>query len=254
MIKNFARLILLQSLLIGFISASMANGLEMSWNKAVVFLPGKQVPLTVEELGLESTALPVLIYLHGCAGIDKEHDYAWGRSISQNTNSIVLMPDSMARPGRLSNCSLGTRGVTNQFPQAYSFRQEEIVFARDQLRLISAWDKVNLFLMGHSEGGIAVAQSMEVGFNGLVISSWTCSNSFNRKFDGIQSPKDVPILAIAAINDAWRKNKPTAGRCIDKSDGHLITQLDLPGDQHGTSGSSAARDAVSNFLKKHMKR
>jgi predicted esterase len=254
MINNFIRLLFFQVLLIGFISESKANGVEMSWIKAVVFHPAKQVPITVEDLALESAALPVLIYLHGCAGIDKEHDYAWGRSISKNTNFIVVMPDSMARPGRLSNCSLSARGVTNQFPQAYQFRQEEITFVINQLRLIPSWDKNNLFLMGHSEGGIAVAQSIHVGFNGLVISSWTCTNRSNRKFDGIQSPKDVPILAVAAINDVWRKDKPTAGRCIDKSDGHTITQIDLPGDQHGTSNNELARETVSKFLKINLKR
>ena len=102
--------------------------------------------------------------------------------------------------------------------------------------------------MGHSEGGIATAQSTHGVFNGLIISGWTCTHARNFEFDGIKSPKRIPVVAVASIDDGWRKGKANEGRCANKADGRNLVQIDLEGRRHDTHHSTVARDAVAEFL------
>ena len=108
--------------------------------------------------------------------------------------------------------------------------------------------------MGHSEGGIATAQSAHEGFRARIISGWTCTTSTNPQFGGIHSSIDVPVLAVASVDDDWRKGKPNEGRCIDSAPEHKVTQIELSGNEHGTYGSAVARDAVIKFLKENLQK
>jgi hypothetical protein len=146
---------------------------------------------------------------------------------------------------------------TEIFPQAYAYRQQEITYALDQIGKSPWADKRNIFLMGHSEGGIATAQSNHGGFRGIIISGWTCTNvivaeSKHPEIGGIHSPKDIPVLAIAYKDDVWRKGKNNEGRCADKADGRDLVQIDLEGNSHDTFGVKVAEDAVSIFLRQHL--
>jgi hypothetical protein len=66
---------------------------------------------------------------------------------------------------------------------------------------------------------------------------------------GIHSPKDVPVLAIAAKKDEWRVGKITEGRCADNANGRKVTQIDLDGSIHATTKYPESKPAVLNFLK-----
>jgi dienelactone hydrolase len=224
---------------------------ELSWEKAPVYLPGKLFSTTVDKIDV-TKPMPVLIYLHGCSGIYGPHDLSWASYI-EDQGFIVVLPNSMARPGRISNCDPKLKGGTNAFPEAAKYRQEEITYALSQV-MVSPWaDKKNIFLMGHSEGGIATAQSPHEEFAGKIISGWTCTNKNNSSHDGIYSPKNQPILAVASINDEWRKGKPVEGRCADKADGRSnFWQIDLEGWTHGTYGYSDARKGVKEFLNQYL--
>jgi dienelactone hydrolase len=213
---------------------------ELSWEKAPVYLPGRWFATNVNQIDVTKPT-PVLIYLHGCSGIYGPHDSAWASFIS-DLGFIVILPDSMVRPGRLSNCDPKLKRGTNVFPKAAKYRQEEIIYALSQV-MSSDWsDKKNIFLMGHSEGGVATAQSTHEEFAGKIISGWSCTNTTNNAYDGIYSPKNVPILAFASIEDEWRKGKSTEGRCADKADGRTnFRQIDLEGWNHNTYGYSEAR-------------
>ena len=238
-----------------FIFASSLNSaekdLELSWEKAPVYLPGKLLSTTVDQIDITKPT-PVLIYLHGCTGIYGPHDLSWASYIADQ-GFIVILPDSMARPGRISNCDSRLKGGTNAFPKAAKYRQEEIAYALSQLTNSSWADKKNIFLMGHSEGGIATAQSSHGEFAGKIISGWTCTNKNNASYDGIYSPKNLPILAVASIDDEWRKGKPVEGRCADKAEGRTnFKQIDLEGWIHGTYGNSDARKGVKEFLTQYL--
>ena len=223
-----------------------ANDAKISWDKAIVFTPQSNDPIKVADIKT-TRPLPVVLYLHGCTGIVDWHDYDWGRTLSGN-GYIVIMPDSMAREGRIPNCdSALKRG--GMFPKAHEYRQEEIEYALTQLLASPQANKDKLFLAGHSEGGTAVAITQHVGFKANVILAWTCTFTFEPALDGIKSPKDVPILAVAATRDEWRVGKATYGRCIDRADGRKVTQVDLTGSTHATTKYPESKPAVLEFLK-----
>jgi len=228
-----------------------AKDVELSWDKSLIFMPGSFMSRSPHNLTVDKK-YPVVIYLHGCTGIENNHDVQWARFLASQ-NFLVVMPDSMARPNRKSNCDPRQQGGTNVFPQAYSYRQQEIAFAKEQITKSAWWDQKNLFLMGHSEGGIATAQSSHGGFNGLIISGWTCTHRNNLSFDGIKSPKEIPAIAVAFVDDSWRKGKFNEGRCADKADGRNLIQIDLQGREHSTYDSRVARDAVVKFLNEYLK-
>ena len=240
--------------LILFFTSSLSyaeKDVELSWEKAPVYLPGKLFSTKVDQIDITKPT-PVLIYLHGCAGIYGPHDLSWASYIADQ-GFIVILPDSMARPGRISNCDPKLKERTNVFPKAAKYRREEITYALSQLMASSWADKKNIFLMGHSEGGIATAQSPHVEFAGKIISGWTCTNKNNPSNDGIYSPKNLPILAVASIDDEWRKGRPVEGRCADKAEGRSnFRQIDLEGWAHGTYGNSDARKGVKDFLNHYL--
>jgi len=231
---------------------AFASDVELSWKKALVYTPGAFFSKSTEGLTLDKK-YPVVIYMHGCTGIYHQHDVAWAKYIA-DMNFVVVMPDSMARNGRLSNCDPSRRGGTNIFPQAYEYRQEEIKFALSQLKTEAWADEGNIFLMGHSEGGIAASQTTASAFKGIIISGYTCNNPSNRQMHGIHAPKNIPILAIAYLDDPWRKGKVNEGRCIDKADGRQVTQVDLVGSYHDTFSNSNAKNAVTTFLKDNLEK
>lgn len=233
-----------------FIAGSaFAQDVEKSWNDAVVYVPGKTFTTSVGKVSVDKP-MPLVIYMHGCAGINRTHDASWA-SLLNGQGFIVVMPDSIARPGRIPNCDPKLKGG-NAFPNAFKYRQEEITYAMEQAQKATWVDKNNIFLMGFSEGGIASAQSTHAGFAGRIIMGWTCTNKNNPDFDGIFSSKDSPVLAIASENDDWLVGKPTAGNCANKAQGRTnFKQVDIPGSEHSTYGSDAAQNAVKSFLSQY---
>jgi dienelactone hydrolase len=231
--------------------SSHAKDVELSWEKAPVYVKDSFFSKSTSKIDLDKK-YPAVIYLHGCTGIFPQHDIGWAKLLASN-NMVVVLPDSMARPNRKSNCDPRLRGGTNIFPQAYEYRQQEISYAKEQITKSEWWDGRNLFLMGHSEGGIATAQALHNGLSGVIISGWTCTHRSAPSFDGIYSSKDIPVLAIAFLDDSWRKGKVTEGRCADKADGRNLIQIDLIGSEHSTYESKQARDAVIEFINKNLK-
>lgn len=231
--------------------ADEGAGVGRSWEKALVYVPGKFLATTPASVTIDKP-LPVVIYMHGCAGIDPRHDERWADYI-RGLGFIVVLPDSMARPGRQSNCDPRFKTHTGTFPQAYAMRQEEIRHAVEQIRKSSWADSKNIFLMGHSEGGQAAARCRLDGFRGVIISGWTCTHATLPAFDGIFVPVETPILAMAFDRDAWRAGKPTEGSCANKFGVRTSArQLTFSGSEHGTYEQREARDAVAKFLKENL--
>ena len=224
------------------------DGVENSWNKADVFVPGNFFTKTPNNVKTDKV-YPVVIYLHGCSGIT-QHDYSWAKYIS-TLGFIVVQPDSFARPDRKMMCNPYTQSVDrNKLPKALMFRQQEIRYTLEQVKQVSWSDKNNIFLMGHSEGGVSAALNPISEFKGIIISSWTCSHSV---LGGIHSDKNTPVLAMSWTNDRWfyGRGLGTEGHCIDQAEGRVnFTQLDLQGKDHFTFQELVAREAVKTFLTK----
>jgi len=250
-VKNlYAKLMTL--LIVSVSGLASASDVEQSWKKALVYTPGSILSKSTESLTFDKK-YPVVIYMHGCTGITNQNDVAWSKYIAE-MNFVVVVPDSMARKGRLSNCDPRQRGNTATFPQAHDYRQEEIKFALSQLKSATWADERNIFLMGHSEGGLASARSTDSDFKGVIISGWTCTITRIPRLHGIYLPKNIPILAIAYLDDAWFKGKPNEGKCIEQADGRRVSQVDLVGSDHDTFSNSNAKKAVTTFLKDNLDR
>ncbi len=222
----------------------------MSWEKADVFVPGSFFTTRPNKVTVNKP-LPVVIYLHGCTGINVNHDALWGDFI-QGLGFIAVLPDSMARPGRKWNCDPKTKRG-GAFPQANAMRIEEIRYAVEQVKKSPWADTKNIFLMGHSEGGQAAACNTLPDFRGIIISGWTCTDSARPGFDGIFAPLETPILTLEWDHDAWREGKPQQGSCANKfGERKKARQVLFHGTQHSTYDQQEARDAVAQFLKENL--
>ncbi len=225
-----------------------SEGVEKSYNQADVYVPGNLFKTTPSNIDV-TKKYPVVIYLHGCTGT-ANHDSQWGKYIA-DLGYIVVQPNTLARPNTKVICNPQTHssepGIATG--KALMFRQQEIRYALKQVQQSTWADTSNIFLMGHSQGGVSTALNKINDFKGLVISGWTCTNSVT---GGIKSANNIPVLAMAYDNDPWRKSTESSGRCIDSAPGRVnITQLDLHGNYHGTVDNPKAREFLKVFLKEY---
>jgi hypothetical protein len=95
------------------------------------------------------------------------------------------------------------------------YRQEEISHSPERI-LRSDWaDTRNIFLIEHSEGGQATARSKHDAWSAQAISGWTCTVNRKLELSGIHSPTHIPVLAVAYLDDGWRRAGESKGRYID---------------------------------------
>ncbi len=233
-------------------SPSFADGdsnsdVRKSWDAARVYLPGNKKYTTPDKVVVEKP-LPVVIYIHGCTGFTSE-SFSWGDYI-KDLGYIAVLPDSFARRSE-SNCDPKTKkGGT--FPKAHAMRLEEISYAFEQVKNSPWADAQNVFLMGHSEGGIAAARTRLEGFSGIIISGWRCTNTKNAGFDGIFAPIETPVLTLEWNRDDWQ-NDTNKGSCTNKfGERKKAHQVLFPGNGHNVYEQRAAREAVTLFLKENI--
>jgi len=221
-----------------------------SLDKAPILLPYTGKRIKFSELTLD-VLTPVVIYLHGCGMMNPYHDlYGWGEYIAQ-IGFLVILPDSFARPSRRSNCDDRTKS-SGTFPAAHQYRQQEIDYVLAELKNLKNADQRYIFLMGHSEGGVATANTRRGDFRGLIISGWscTCRGMGCQVEPGILAPRSIPALAIVYTTDPWFI--PTLqGRCSDWARGRDLTQIDIKGYGHDTWPNEIAKNSVFSFLKQN---
>ena len=226
-----------------------------TWEEARVFLPGSATPLKPAGVTARDRPLPVVLYLHGCGGFDYSHDGTmggWAQTLTA-AGYAVVMPTSFARQHRPQNCDTAAQ-VGGLAMEVMDMRLEELEYGLAQLRTLSWADQRNLFLMGHSEGGITVARWGGRGFNGHIISGWTCTAPPRPAFDGLRTPPMTPVLAISFEIDPWFPG-PYAGSCASKFGTRKdARQVTLPGTGHETASHAEARTAVLRFLRDYTVR
>lgn len=254
-------------ILLGALFAGTAARADVSstWQRAFVSIPGHIFggrPILGKwrdafvQRGIQSipdgTNMAVIIFLHGCNGIAHEEEAA--RLVFMEAGYATFFPDSFARTGRRSNCSLGDHR-TSLAPEAHRYRIEEIDYALQQVRRLSWVDQSRVFVMGFSEGGMAVANYPGNGLAGLVITGWHCQGRPPNV--GIKSDAQVPVLAILGSEDPWYVAK-RGEHCGQVFYGRPdATSLVLPGNGHAIVNSSIlknaerAKDAIISFLEKH---
>ncbi len=233
------------------VKATMVQGFDVSkaWESAVVYVPSNFLTKRVIDVKADAPQ-PVVILLHGCGGIDM-HERRWAEHL-KSMGFIVVLPDSLAIPGRSKNCDT-TNHTTNlgKIP-VNELRPAEAAYAMARVREQTWADQDNIFLMGHSEGGMGAYLTPDLGFQGVIISGFICSIP-----GGIRAQRSTPVLTINWALDPWfvRPDRPYL-QCADRpfwSRRSNAKQLVLPGQGHATASESTARDAVGSFLKEYRK-
>jgi len=221
------------------LNSSSEADIASTWTRARVYLPRVASYVTPADVSV-AQKLPIVVYLHGCTGLSAS-DARWATTLTSAGYAVVL-PDSFARSYRLSNCDPKTH-LGGAFPAAGGMRQEEIEHALKSLRAVPWADERNLFLMGHSEGGGAVAGWEGGGFKAQIISGNRCQR-------GLLAPASIPVLVIRFLHDPWDGNYRRT--CSIRFGGReSASELLLPGAGHDTSQSSEAQRAVLDFLRAH---
>jgi len=208
-----------------------------SWQKGVAYVPGKSSSTAPPEISAEKP-YPVILYMHGCSGIGPT-DKRWGPFL-KDLGFIVIQPDSLERD-RPKSCDPAARR-SGMFPGVFRLRLEEMNYAREQIARSSWADQKNVFIMGHSEGGVTVALTTRADFRGAVISAWHCGTT------GLRTAPDVPVLAIDHSSDPFYPG--VAGGACGKlfGDRPRSKAITLPGHDHDTF-EAPARDGLAAFLK-----
>ena len=238
------------------------SDLELTWYKGALAVPDMIGSGTsfisdagrMQRLAGSGRKFPVVVYMHGCDGLHGVDRKLMTQIARQGY--IVVAPDSMKRKLRPLQCNTWSRSSLGGNYFVFDFRQEEINFAVQALK-IGEWaqwtDTDNMFLVGVSEGGLAVAHFRGDVFKARVITQWTCHGSTWVR--GISGPEDTPILAIVRKNDPWYKDNPKqAGDCGaffgDKRPGSESVLLEK-GDRHEVLGEPEVTDKIISFLARY---
>lgn len=221
------------------LNSSSEADIAKTWTHARVYLPN--VPSYVRPTDVSvAQKLPTVVLLHGCTGLTAGIA-RWARTLTSAGYGVVS-PDSFARSYRWSNCDPKTY-LGGAFPAAGTMRQEEIEYALKTLRAAPWADERNLFLMGHSEGGGAVALWQGGGFKAQIISGSRCQR-------GLLAPPTIPVIVIGFVHDPWHGNYRRT--CAIRFGGReSASEVLLPGSGHDTSQSREAQRAVLDFLRAH---
>lgn len=222
----------------------------LSWEKAVVYMPGaSSKPISIDQIKTDKS-YPVAIFMHGCGGIEfGSENHAWAKLLASE-GLIVVMPDSLARTDRKPSCDPKTM-KGGLFPGVHGMRLEEIKYASEQIRTRPWFDGKNLFLMGFSEGAVAAVRTKLRGFRGVIATSWTCTSAKVSALDGIYLPPETPLLTLAHKVDPWYTAGQFRGSCAPKMSGRADGQhVTVPGQGHGTYDSKVAKEAVVQFIRR----
>ncbi len=174
--------------------------------------------------------LPTVIYLHGCSGMDLEHQSrTMGKLLREGF--AVIAPNSFALTNRSAVCGRGNRHV-------FSVRAAEAMFAAERARSLDWVDARNLFLIGHSEGGAGAAAYRGDQFNAIVISGFHCP-------DGLAS--GVPTLAVGYREDHQIRSAPRV--CANATE-----RFELQGTSHHALREEQVAQRVVDFLRRNLKK
>ncbi len=249
--KKVGALFALFALLSNSAYAWMVQGYDVSktWETAVVYVPSNLLAKRVDSVKVDSP-LPVVIFLHGCGGIN-DHERRWANFL-KSQNYIVVLPNSYGIPGRLSNCTGTLPDRTVWRVPIDVLRPAEAEYALSKVRESEWADKNNIFLMGFSEGGMAAHNANAEGFAGIIMSGFPCAAR-----GPIKNRFDTPMLALNwKLDPDFVRMDGSYQQCSDKPYWKFrtkSTEVLLDGKGHFNADEPIARNAVLNFLKENKK-
>jgi hypothetical protein len=249
MIKNslFAYLLFASN----FANAFLVQGFDISksWENAQIYVPSNFLVKNINNVKVDSP-LPVVIFFHGCGGIN-DHETRWA-SFLKSKNFIVVLPNSFAIPNRQTNCTSTLPNRMIWRVPVDQLRPAEAEYALSKLKELEWADKNNIFLMGFSEGGMAAHNAKESGFARIIMSGFPCALR-----NPIKSSVNTPTLVLNwKVDPDFIRNDGTYQQCSDKPYWQWRTksaEILLDGKGHFNVHEPIAREAVLNFLIEHKK-
>lgn len=190
---------------------------QKTWTASYVSVPGgisgTMSDASVQEALKANAGKPVVLFFHGCGGFTYNGGMSklvtdFARSLN-DAGYIVVAPDSFARTVRTSSCPGGNFSYTAKgvdWDTINRMRMEEIYFSISQTEHAS-WAGKDIFLFGHSEGGLAVASYTGADVNAIVVSGWGCPTRTLANRDAtlierpVKAPPSVPVLNIKSKMD-----------------------------------------------------
>ncbi len=227
--------------------------LDLTWRNAMVSVPGKYLSglnfitgklsdsRNSEELSRRTTKkIPTVLFIHGCSWMAGWLAYS---ELFEEAGYAVIGPDSFAREYRPKTCS-GREPIRGApIEEVLMMRQEEIQDASRRIRKLPWVDKKNIFLVGHSQGGEAVALYSEGGFKGRIILGTGCQRGFF-------VPSSEPVLIVTSKGDLVLHQQRSD--CETEAGARSgLKVVWLPGSAHFLASIPEAKIAILDFLRKH---
>ena len=233
---------------------------ERTWEQARLAFPeqgrvvtgalGASLPQAAKTLA--GRKLPVVVYLHGCSGLD---------SISSATAAflagagyLVVSPDSFARLSKPASCDVATH-ASGLHRGVLAWRQAEAANAVAEVRRLPFVDPRRVYLYGFSEGAIAAATTV-VAVRARIVEGWTCHAGWP-EYAGIRFPASQPALTLTSRDDPWFQADYARGDCSDVLRGRpgsrsiVFAPPDPLSGQHWVSSRQDVQTTILDFLAAH---
>ncbi|MEK9942024.1 MAG: hypothetical protein VW771_06050 [Gammaproteobacteria bacterium] len=193
------------------------NEIQKTWREGLIIVPStltvdrRKFTGTVDRFQTENVRLmentPVVLWFHECAGIGAGSANFF--QMAQEAGYAVIAPRSFVRTGREKVCELGR---SPKKAKILKFREEEILFAIEQVRGIEGVNRRAIILAGFSEGAAAVRRfrADRNQANGLILLAPWCSDYTG---DRINSAKTLHALSILGTRDQYITNTKTGRNC-----------------------------------------
>jgi len=238
--------------------------MDRAWQHSVVRLPqeGKIIYALMKDLSvreLPEQPLPLVIYLHGCTGHIAGSIQRMKWLAEQGYG--VIGPDSLAREKYPQSCD-PYRLQGGLYRETLIMRQQDALYAIKQAKKLKWVDPKNIFVVGHSEGGITAAtmtsSSQDHAVNARVVEGWTCHAIGWEEYSGIKAPKSEPVMTLVAKHDPWFDSEYTRGDCSpfinsDNGSRSIVIEEGQLAYEHDLLFDQQLRNQVITFLRQHSR-
>lgn len=241
--------------------------LARTWQAAMVRLPdsdGGVVNTTTHSSAFRNwqsdSLLPVVIYLHGCAGFWEGSHFRMNWLAEKGF--AVIAPNSLARIYYPSSCDPASFR-SGLYRPTMVMRQLDAAYAITQVRELPWIDAQNIFLMGLSEGAAVTAMmdnsgKPEQAVKARIVEAWGCRTGWS-EYQGLAAPEAEPVLALVADRDKWYNNPWQSGNCAEfmsstnGSVSHVVTRSPLQFG-HELMQDEQIQSVVHEFLQAQLAR
>lgn len=193
-----------------------------------------------------------LLYMHGSSGLYKGDIYR--KFIVQKLGFVFFAPDSYRIKDRPIYKSPAKESL---YKKVHKLRVAEISFNHEKIRKLNFVDNKNIFLMGNSEGGLAVAIYKASSFKARIVTAFSCESSYFYKNFKLGSKKSKPFLNIIGTHDEYfakntelNEEHKVSGNGIKKLKNYKNAKVViLPKAKHDLTKNIYVKDELLSFLK-----